>query len=65
MDPKPLIDALEVSEEKRKWIEQYAQYHLEAEKNPIVEQPAPERAELSHFEIHPTMKEMWKGRKTI
>jgi hypothetical protein len=62
-----LIDSLDISPEKKKWIEQYAQNHLAAEKNPV-----PEIAlnptipnDLTHFEIHPAMKEMWKSRKTI
>lgn len=65
MDPKALIDALDISPEKKRWIEQYAQNHIAAEKNPLPESPVPPPQELSHFDIHPTMKEMWKSRKTI
>lgn len=67
IDPKQLIDSLEISPEKKKWIEEYAKNHIEAEKNPQPEtlHAPPAVPELSHFEIHPAMKEMWKDRKTI
>jgi len=55
-----VLDQLELSPEKRGWMEQYVVNHIEAKLNPIPETPKIVAPELSHFEIHPTMKELWK-----
>ncbi len=57
-----LVDNLEVSDEKKKWIGQYAINHLEAEKNPIIEKPSIPAEDFQHFDVHPTMKDLWKNR---
>lgn len=57
-----MVDELEVSEDKKRWIEQYAMNHIEAENNPIEEKPSKPAEEFQHFEVHPTMKELWKTR---
>jgi hypothetical protein len=60
-----LVKKLDVSDEKRQWIEQYALFHVEAEKNPIPEiQPIIKDKvdSFEHFEVHDVMKGIWKTR---
>jgi hypothetical protein len=57
-----LVDELEVSEEKRRWIEQYALNHIESEKNPPQPQKPEEKKDFEYFEVHDTMKSLWKDR---
>jgi hypothetical protein len=60
-----IIDKLDVSPEKRAWIQVYSENHLRNELNPPVEKAPEEKKELSHFEIHPIMAEAWKNRVQI
>jgi hypothetical protein len=56
-----LIDKLEIPEEKRAWLEQYVEYHIEADKNPVEEVVKPTQ-DFAHFEVHDVMKTIWKDR---
>lgn len=58
------IESLEIPEEKKDWMKQYAANHIEYEKNPpqeIKKEDQPKK-ELVHFEIHDVMKDVWKNR---
>jgi hypothetical protein len=59
-DIKKLIDSMELSDEKRQWIEQYAEFHAEAEKNPIAEEIP--RVQKDFFEIPEVMKAFWDNK---
>ena len=56
-----LIDKLEIPKEKRAWLEQYVEYHIEAEKNPVEVVVKPTE-DFAHFEVHDVMKTIWKDR---
>lgn len=61
---KSLIDSMGLSGEKRQWIEQYAEFHAHAEKNPQPEQV--KVLQKDFFEIPDVMKKLWDNRnKTI
>jgi hypothetical protein len=55
------VSELEVSEEKKKWIETYVKNHIETEKNPPLETKQ-EKKDFEYFEVHDTMKLLWKDR---
>jgi predicted transcriptional regulator YdeE len=60
------IDSLEVPEDKKDWMKQYAANHIEYEKNPPrevkkIDEP---KKEFVHFEVHSAMKDFWKT-KTV
>jgi hypothetical protein len=56
-----LIDELQIPDEKRAWLDQYVDYHIEAEKNPEKDVVKPTE-DFSHFAVHDVMKTIWKDR---
>ena len=56
------IESMEIAEDKKEWMKQYALNHLENEKNPPKEKVDEPKKEFVHFEIHDVMKSTWKDR---
>ena len=59
-DADKIVKSLDISQERKNWLDVYIDNHLNAENAPPVE--VEQKPELSHFEVHDVMKSLWTDR---